>query len=87
MAEEAEELNKTNWLTIVGFCAASVVFLFMTFHTNSDAARENAEQNKSIDEVNHKVDLLHDDLTEFRKEMHDNMNVLLDRHRRQHEPQ
>lgn len=63
-------------LTIAGMMAASIIFLFTTFVTKDNAQEEKKNETQSMDQLNHKIDDLHSDFKEFRKEVSDRFDRL-----------
>jgi uncharacterized protein YlxW (UPF0749 family) len=79
MATEADELSKTNWLTIVGMAVALIVFGFSTFQTRADSERQDRDQTQRVNEVNHNFEELRYELHETRKELNSKLDALLEK--------
>lgn len=80
MSEKEEKKSIQTVLTIIGMVAASMVFLFASFQTKTEAEHQNQNQAKNLDELDQKVNSLHQDLRDIRTEMNTKLDALLQGH-------
>lgn len=72
----AEKIEAGKALTLVGMIAASIVFLFTTFVTKDTAEEQKKNEASQVEQLNHKIDDLHNDFRDFHHEVIDRFDRL-----------